>query len=84
MHVFNCDICLGSRKTNYRQWDKTLIAHIFVGPDNLQPQIPINYGRFKIITVPLTKYLPPSTTEFNLVTGEYEVFIALLLNFHNT
>ena len=86
---FDCDICLDSRETNVSLPQSTiangtLFAHIFVGPDNLQPHIPKNYGRFKIITVPLTKYLPPSTTEFNLVTGEYEVFIALLLNFHNS
>ena len=53
----------------------SLFAHIFIGPQDLSPEIPKNYGRFKVISVPLTKYLVPSAVEFNLVTGEYEVFI---------
>lgn len=53
----------------------TLFAHIFIGPSNLSPNVPKNYGKFKVVTVSLTRYHPPTSTEFNLVTGEYEVYL---------
>ncbi len=53
----------------------TLYGHIFIGPNHLSPQIIKHYAKFKVVTVPLTKYLPPSLAKFNLVTGEYEVCV---------
>ncbi len=75
VHKAHCFLCRESNATLPLSTinNGTLFAHIFVGPDSLLPDQARNYGRFKVITVPLTKYLPPSKTEFNLVTGEYEV-----------
>ena len=51
----------------------SLFAHIFVGPDSLSSEVSKNFAKFKVVTASLTKYLPPSSAQFNLVTGEYEV-----------
>ena len=57
----------------------TLYAHVFLGPNDLSPLTASHRDKMAVVTVPLTKYLRPSATQFNLVTGDYEVSLTYII-----
>lgn len=50
----------------------SLYIHLFLGPANIER---LHSSKLASLSVPITRYKPPSANKFNLLTGDYEVNI---------